>query len=291
MSNNGIHSDPVIPDWHNIELPNTWADELNLANPLQLIRFIKQLRSKNRQAVRLPNNLIGLNKIPAYARQEFHGLPNGNYSNSISHGYITGFDIVMLGTMGAARKALMTYCKGANSLLDIGCGGGKTAHEAKKSGINDVWGLDPSPYLLCHTAKRYHGIKFVQGSAEKTEFSHQRFDCITSCFVLHEIPPKYSNKALEEFNRILKLGGIVAIAEPSPIQIKQSYWNLFKTYGIKGIYFKFLATQVFEPFLNAWHNKNYTEWFETHGFTLIEDKNDCPIRIMIAKKTSNLANF
>lgn len=284
MSDATTYSDPVIPDWDNIELPNTWADEFNLANPLHLVKFIKQVHSGTRKAIDLPNDLMGQEKIPKYVRQEFHGLPNGNYSNTISHGYITGFDISMLGLVNAARKTLVEHCKGANSILDVGCGGGKTALAAQQSGIQDVWGLDPSPYLLRHTAKRYPSIKFIQGIAEKTEFQDQRFDAITACFVFHEIPPRYSNQALQEFNRILKPGGTVAIAEPSAIQIQYSYKELFKQFGLKGVYFKLLAKKVFEPFLEAWHKKDYPQWFAEHGFELVEDNNDCPIRIMVAKK-------
>lgn len=284
MSDALTSSDPIVPDWQNIELPDTWADEFNLANPLHLIKFIKTVKSDDRQAVNLPDNLMGSEKIPKYVRQEFHSLPNGNYSNTISHGYITGFDISMLGMVNTARKTLISHCNNAKSLLDVGCGGGKTALAAQQSGIQDVWGLDPSPYLLRHTARRYPEIKFVQGVAEKTDFPNQRFDAITACFVFHEIPPKYSNQALTEFHRILKPGGTVAIAEPSPIQIQQGYWQLLKTYGLKGPYFKALANRVFEPFLNAWHQKSYATWFAEHGFELVEDNNDCPIRILVARK-------
>ena len=32
----------------------------------------------------------GKDTIPAYVLQEFHNLPNGNYSNSLMRGYIAG---------------------------------------------------------------------------------------------------------------------------------------------------------------------------------------------------------
>jgi hypothetical protein len=34
-------ADPAVPDWHTLTLPDTWPDQLNLARPRDLWRFLR----------------------------------------------------------------------------------------------------------------------------------------------------------------------------------------------------------------------------------------------------------
>lgn len=277
-------ADPLPPDWHNIELPNTWPDTLNFSKITDIVRFLTAIFSK-RSRVTLPNDLLGNQLIPKYALQEFHNLPHGNYSNRLTPGYIKGFDISMLNTVAPIRAQLAQALAKQKNVLDIGCAGGKTAAAVKDIGVPDVWGLDPSPYLLKHAAKTYPDIHFVQGTAENTGFRDERFDGISACFVFHEIPPKYANQALQELHRILSSGGILAIAEPSPIQYyERSWFKLFRHWGFAGIYFRILANFVFEPFVEGWHKRNIASWMNEYGFEVISDIDACPTRTIIARK-------
>ena len=205
----------------------------------------------------------------------------------ITRGYITGFDRLMIGSMENARTALAKKVASANSVLDVGCGGGSMAAAVCEQGVDEVWGLDPSPYLLQHAASQYPQVQFVQALAENTGFSNQRFDAITACFLLHEIPPRYLDKALAEFHRILKPGGVVAIIEPSPLQLNHSIFSLVKKWGWRGFYFGLMARTIKEPFIDAWHHQNMTQKFAEFGFELIEDKDSLPIRRLIAKKINH----
>lgn len=276
--------DPTPPNWDDISLPDTWPDAIDFGSMSDFMGFFKAILSK-RQRVRVPQDLPGLDLIPKYALQEFHSLPNGNYSKAITRGYITGFDIMMLGTMDATRAHLAHFLKDSDSVLDVGCAGGKTAAAVRAAGVEDVWGLDPSPYLLKAAAGDYPGIKFIQGIAEKTAFEDQRFDGISACFLFHEVPPKYASQALTEFHRILKPGGRVAIAEPSPIQLEvNNPFKLLKHGGASALYFKALAHFVHEPFVKAWHKIKIEPWLNEHGFELIKDDVGYPIREIFAQK-------
>jgi ubiquinone/menaquinone biosynthesis C-methylase UbiE len=276
--------DPVAPDWRNAALPETWADELDLRKPACLLTFIKSVFLGARQPVHLPDNMPGRDLIPKYILQEFHNLPNGNYSSKITRGYTRGFDVAMLGKMKSARSRLASWFKNLDSVLDAGCGGGQMAASLKNAGIPDVWGLDPSPYLLKHAAESHPGIHFVQGIAEDTGFRNERFGGVTACFLMHELPPRYADRALSEFNRILKPGGLLSICEPSSIQYQTDYLAMYKSYGLSGFYFKWLAHFVNEPFVTAWHKRDIPNWLATHGFELLKNDRSMPAHYLLARK-------
>lgn len=278
------HKNTEKVDWKNIELADTWPDKLIFKRPGDLRLFIRKVRGKQIEKVVLPEQLPLNIKIPKYVSQEFHNLPNGNYSKRISRGYITGFDKSMFGEMTKARQKVAKDLSSCNRVLDIGCAGGHTANAVKAAGAKEVFGLDPSPYLLQHAATEYPDINFIQGLAEDTGFADQSIDGISACFVFHEIPPKYSSLALKEFHRILRPAGIVSIAEPSPEQLYWSYWKMFKAFGFKGVYFRFLAKKVFEPFVDAWHKQDYQQWAKQGGFELIEDKTNMPVKFLTLQK-------
>src|SRR5262249_23498189 len=154
-------------------------------------------------------------KIPRYVLQEFHNVPNGNYSNGLTRGYAKGFDLAMLGRMGPARRRLADALAECESVLDVGCGGGASTQALAPPHAAELWGLVPSPYLLGCAAARVPDGRFVQGVAEEPAFADSRFDGIACCFVFHELPPRAAARALAEIARILRPGGRLAIVEPA----------------------------------------------------------------------------
>lgn len=276
-------SDPDIPDWKNITLPNAWVDELAFRNPLHWLKLIAAILGK-RHKVKLPDNCSNAEMIPKYAQQEFHHLPNGNYSNKLATGYIKGFDIAMLGKMLKARQKIGQALSNCNSVLDIGCGGGKTAQTIYDNGIKDVWGIDISPYLLKAAAIRHPNIQYIQAPAEHLPFPDERFDGVAICYVLHEIPPKYIAKILDEIHRVLKPRGKLVVIEPSPKQFFSSYCALFKTYGWQGCYFRLLSQKTYEPFIQSWHKTNISQLFNTKGFDIQEEVIGVPNRFFSLQK-------
>lgn len=276
--------DPDYVDWRKIELPDTWPDQLSFNQFSDFSLFLRKVRGKQIEPVVLPESLPLNVELPKYLLQEFHNLPNGNYSKHISRGYIAGFDIMMLGRMGEIRSKLVNDLSSCSSVLDVGSAGGRMTAALVATGINDVWGLEPSPYLLQHAMNDYPQIRFIQGLAESTGFENERFDGVSACFLFHEIPPKFSAQALSEFHRILKPGGLVSIAEPAPEQMYSSYWEMFRRFGFIGLYFKMLAKRVHEPFVHAWHKQEYRQWASEHGFELVQDETRMPARYLVLKR-------
>ncbi len=284
-----IATDPPVPDWQNLHLPDTWPDQLNLRHPRDLWQFVQHLLGLRIKPIQLPDNVPFAENIPKYILQEFHNLPNGNYSRRFTRGYITGFNKVMLGEIGKSHQKIVEQllqdpAMRDGSVLDVGCGGGGLAGALHKAGIKEVWGLDSSPYLLKHAAQDWPAMRFVHGVAEKPEFPDARFNAITACFLLHEIPPRYLTQSLQEWSRILKPRGWLAFCEPSPLQIKNKPLALLREYGWRGLYFYVLAKKLNEPFLMAWHKQDIPALLKQHGFEVIQHDIDVPMRHVLARK-------
>lgn len=271
-------------NWATVDLPDAWPDHWDFRRPHHLLQFIWRVIRPKYQTVQLPDGLPGADAIPKYVLQEFHNLPNGNYSKQITRGYATGFDTVMLGRMKRARATLASSLGGFTRVLDLGCAGGKQTAELQAVGVSDVWGLDPSPYLLQHAAVDFPGAHFVHGVAEATGFDEGSFDGVTACFLFHELPPKYSGRAVAEISRVLKPGGRVAICEPSPLQIELSSVELVRRFGLSALYFALLARFVHEPFLQAWRAWDMAGAFTDAGFNILSSDDDFPFRYLIAEK-------
>jgi ubiquinone/menaquinone biosynthesis C-methylase UbiE len=276
---------PQAPDWKSIQLAETWPDQLDFRRWRSWREVMRSFLGKGRRPVVLPEGAFTLPSTPKYLLQEFHNLPNGNYSSRFSRGYITGFDIAMCGHMQRARTWIANHLYGLDFVLDVGTAGGRTAAAIKQAEVKRVWGLDPSPYLLRHAAQDHPGIEFIPGLAEDLPFADQSLDGIALCFVLHEIPPKYVEQAMAEFARVLKPGGKLVIAEPSHEQLQPlRLRELLRAAGWSKLYFKLLAARVYEPFVDAWHKLDKPQLLTAAGFTAIETRPGMPIAMWTAEK-------
>jgi ubiquinone/menaquinone biosynthesis C-methylase UbiE len=167
-------------------------------------------------------------------------------------------------------------------VLDVGCGAGRLAETIRERGARDVWGLDPCPYALTVAAARVPGVRFTQGLAEDTGFAPGRFDGVGVCFVLHELPRSALEKALCEFRRVLRPGGKLVLAEPSPVHVRGSWWSVLRKYGPTGAYYKALARLVFEPFLEDWLTLDLHASLKCAGFRVERDTSGVPFRELVA---------
>ncbi len=97
-------------------------------------------------------------------------------------------------------------------ILDAGCGTGYFMQILGEFG--EIWGIDINPEAIKYTKKR--GIKNVElSSVEKIPFKDNFFDAIVSIDVLYHQEVGNDIKALKEFCRVLKPGGIVVVKVPA----------------------------------------------------------------------------
>lgn len=270
-------------DWSKVELPTPWPDQLDLARPSHLWKTLRHLLGP-RKPVELPPSTPGGHLMPAYLLNEFHHLPNGNFSSFYAEGYLWAFDATMLGRSLTKRRQLAQRLKHHTSVLDIGCSGADLAAAVRDEGVRDVVGLDASPYMLQQAAKRHPGIPLVQGLAEKTDFPNGRFDAVAACFLFHELPYATQDEVLVEAHRILKPGGEILICEPSPLQMHLPLWDLFKRVGISALWWKLITRLAHEPFVAEFHRRDPGPWFAARGFELVEDATDIPFRTWVGRR-------
>lgn len=272
-------------DWSTTSLPPAWPDGVG-PRRARWQRLLGALVS-GRNAVTLPDELPGKSWLPAYLLREFHRMPNGYYSASQARGYDRGFEAAMLGRMKGARDRITDRLRQARRALDLGCGTGRLAVSLVAAGVPEVTGLDPCPYLLQLAARRSRseGVRFVQGLAEQTGFDDNRFDAIGACFVFHELPSHVADRALAEAHRTLAPGGLLAITEPSPEQLRErSPWALYRQGGLAALWFRAVALLAREPYIDEWHAKDPASWLDHAGFELVEDETTIPFRHLLARK-------
>lgn len=260
-------------------LPPAWPDQ-----PGVFLRILRKLFGWGLSKVQLPENLPLRVELPKYLLLEFHNLPNGNYSHAITDAYVRGFDRSMLGHMRIGRAALAQELAGCTRVLDVGCGAGDSSAAIHRMGVQEVVGLDASPYMLKHAAQRHPQLNFLQGLAEDTRLDTQSFDGVGACFLFHELPPKAADAALIEFHRLLKPGGRVVMLEPAREQYQQPAWKLLFRLGWKGPYYRWLALFVNEPYVQLWHQRDVGSWLEKHGFRLTRDEVLYPSRLLVAER-------
>lgn len=97
-------------------------------------------------------------------------------------------------------------------VVDIGTGTGLVATQAVAilGDPTSVIGVDPSVGML-ENAKVPHGVKLVEGSAERIPFPDNSFDFLSMGYALRHISDL--SGALTEFHRVLKPGGRICILE------------------------------------------------------------------------------
>lgn len=271
-------------DWAAQDLPNAWPDLINWLHPRSLWMVATKVTGRSRGRVVLPPDLPGMERIPKYVLQEFHNLPNGNYSKRICQGYARSFEPMMLGTLRQGRERLARALEGARHVLDLGCGSGGSMPVLRAAGASSIWGIDPSPYLLQLAAQLDPEARLIHGVGEDIPLPDASLDGVNVCFVFHEIPPQHLRRVLSELQRIVKPGGRLAVLEPSVMQMSASAWQLWRGFGWRGLYFKWLARHVFEPFVAAWHKQDFKALLRAHGFEVLEDDTGCPFRFVLAQR-------
>lgn len=102
-----------------------------------------------------------------------------------------------------------------DDVLDVGCGGGALVRELAGRGAR-VAGLEISPEQLAPAIASDRGIgaRYLVGQAQELPLEDASVDVVVFMRALHHVPPRDLMQALCEARRVLRLHGVVYVAEP-----------------------------------------------------------------------------
>lgn len=127
---------------------------------------------------------------------------------------------------GTFHGVLAAYATGeVRDILDLGCSVGLSTqalhrfYGQRQGRPPRTIGLDLSPYMLCVARARDTANEiadWLHAPAEATGLPARSFDLITLQFVAHELPRTATRAIFQEAWRLLRPGGILAIADNDP---------------------------------------------------------------------------
>ena len=96
-------------------------------------------------------------------------------------------------------------------ILDVGCGPGRDVKYFSERGF-EVVGIDLSENFIRIASEKVPEARFALMDMRKMEFPGKQFDGIWACGSFQHLPKKDARKALLEFRRVLKRGGLVYVS-------------------------------------------------------------------------------
>ena len=117
----------------------------------------------------------------------------------------------------AVNLALNSFKDKNIKIADVACGTGDMigvwSESAPKFGvrIDEIVGIDPSTGMLEVAKKKFPNSKFITASATQTTLEAQSVDILSISYGIRNVVEL--DKALGEFNRVIKNGGLLVVLE------------------------------------------------------------------------------
>lgn len=229
-------------------------------------------------------------EYPLYYKQPFHGYEEGNLNwkaayeveaatLSISSTYydtnpFLSQDYMRFNvTQHIDHYSQETYnTHYTQSILDAGSSTGISTEYLYKSypQCKSIHGIELSPYFNAvaqfNVKQKNLPIHHVHGNIENIPFENDSFSMIVCSFVFHEIPSEVITKILQEYYRVLAPGGILAIMDLDPDNLKKNLiLNQFRKW----------AFEVTEPHIYKYYQYDMFGNMNKTGFKLLKKvKND-----------------
>ena len=205
--------DPAL--WTQSNLPKTWVNICRSPRSAVSPRLLERLFAA-RSATFLPRRapLAGVPggkfSLPDYLLQEFHGCRTVTTVDRLCRvrPRIRGRNA--RADEGPTRPMAERFAA-CRAVLDVGCGAGRLAQVVRDRGVDDVWVSIRAPTRSTSRRGAFRARASFRASREDMQFSAGRFDGIGVCFVLHELPRLVVERAVAEFARLTRPGGVLVI--------------------------------------------------------------------------------
>ncbi len=135
-------------------------------------------------------------------------------------------------------------------IVDLGCGAGRDTEILKQRGYDCV-GVDISPGMLSEARDKVPDVMFREMDLSNLDFEDNTFDGFWASASLLHIPKNEVLKALVEFKRVIKEGGIGFISVKEKVEMDEGFIPE-KRYDDMSRYFSFFEKDEIESYiLNA----------------------------------------
>jgi ubiquinone/menaquinone biosynthesis C-methylase UbiE len=201
---------------------------------------------------------------PNYYRQNFHFQTGGWFTEDSARRYETQVEALFAGTAGAMRRRALALLAAAwrdrdhrgAAILDLACGAGAFLRDLGAAFPRArLAGADLSPAYL-EEARRNTGVAtLVQANAEQLPFADGAHDAVTCVYLFHELPPRVRPVVAAEIARVLKPGGVFALADSIQPSDEPRLGRLLEAFPA---YFH-------EPFYASYCDTDLTALFEAAG--------------------------
>lgn len=153
---------------------------------------------------------------------------NGNAASKVpglllhkAAAYDLGVWLLTLGRERTLRQKILGRARlqGGEAVLDVGCGTGSLALEAKRQvgSTGTVRGIDGSPEMIARAAKKARKagfeIEFETAPAQALPFADGRFDVVLSTLTFHHLPRSSREQCGREMRRVVRAGGRVLVVD------------------------------------------------------------------------------
>jgi len=253
------------------------------------------------------NNVENKNIIyPDYYKKPFHGYDDGNLNwDAALEGDAATLSIAVnywknndpheseKWLRNNITENINSYYKKHNvseikDILDVGCSVGVSSEYLYNSykNVNSITGIDLSPYFLSisilKAIQKNLPINYYHKMAESTKFEDCSYDFIVCNFLLHEVPYESSKLIINELYRILKPGGVLAIVDLDPKNVKNK---------LIVSEFRKWAFEVTEPHISEYYKTDLSELLKNNNFENVEKVTNDPVNsIWFGHKMTNKLN-
>lgn len=213
---------------------------------------------------------VDLDRYPPYYRRNFHWQTDGYLSRRSAELYDLGVEMLFFGTADVMRRQVIPpvarHIEQLGSkrpnLLDVGCGTGRTALQLARSmpGLS-ILGVDLSPYYLelaRENCARCPEVSFLEANGEALPFRDEYFDCVTSTFLMHELPREARHQVLKEMYRVLKPGGLLVVEDSAQLRDAPDM----------RIFMEHFDREFHEPYFQDYLSDPLDALFESSGFAV-----------------------
>ncbi|MBS4235561.1 bifunctional demethylmenaquinone methyltransferase/2-methoxy-6-polyprenyl-1,4-benzoquinol methylase UbiE [Campylobacter vulpis] len=117
----------------------------------------------------------------------------------------------------ACERVLKIYENDNLNIVDVACGTGDTIEIWQESvqkihkNIKQIRGIDPSSQMLKEAKRKFKSVEFIEAGAQDLPLESESVDILSISYGIRNVVER--QRALGEFARVLKKGGILLVLE------------------------------------------------------------------------------